>query len=216
MVRLSACFLALFVLAGCASEPDLGPPPGWNAEGDRWWQEGVDTTVAFRDLETFEAMALSERPDGKRDEGPSHRNVQQQFIALYRNQPEVIDSLFTAIAVPMIDDRAQEDDREALIRDINRELNRVFFYPRPAPDQEVDIAYPDSLRQQGIGGDVKVQVYLSEEGEPLALKLVESAHPTLDRIALSTRAQMRWIPAAVAGEPIRSYVRSVLPFTPPQ
>jgi len=215
MLRLSAFLFALIILAGCASEPDLGPPPGWTAEDGRWWQEGVDTTVAFRDLETFEAMALSERPDGKREEGPAHRNVQQEFIALYRNAPETVDSLFTEIAVPMIDERAQDEDRDALVRDINRELNRVFFYPRPAPDQDVEIAYPDSLRQAGIGGDVKMQVYLSDEGEPLAIKLVDSVHPTLDAIAMRATTQKMWIPAASRGETMRSWVRSVLSFRLP-
>lgn len=215
MLRLSGFFLALVLLAGCASEPDLGPPPGWNAEGDRWWQEGVDTTVAFRDLETFEAMALSERPDGKRVEGPAHRNVQQEFLPLYRNAPEFVDSLFTEIAVPMIDERAQDEDREALVRDINRELNRVFFYPRPAPDQDVEIAYPDSLRQQGVGGDVKMQVYLSDEGAPLAIKLVDSVNPTLDAIAMRATTQKEWVPAASRGEEMRSWVRSVLSFRVP-
>ena len=216
MLRLSFCLLALAVLAGCETAPDLGPPPGWNADGlERWWQEGVDTSVAFRDLETFEAMNLSERPDGKRTEGPAHRNIQQNLIALYRNQPEVVDSLFGVIAVPLIDEQAQEADRDDLVQEINRELNRVFFYPRPAPDQEVSISYPDSLRQAGVGGSVKMQVYLSEEGEPLAIKLVDSVDPTLDAIAMRATTQKRWSPARLRSGPMRSWVRSVLAFNAP-
>lgn len=216
MFRLALVCTVFLVLIGCESEPDLGPPEGWVAEGDRWWQEGVDTSVAFRDLETFAAMDLSDGPEGKRPEGPAHRNVQQQFLPLYRNQPEVVDSLFTAIAVPMIDERAQEEDRDALVRDINRAFNRVFFYPRPAPDQTVTIAYPDSLRSAGVGGDVKMQVYLSEEGEPLAIKLVDGVHPTLDLIAMDATARKRWMPASVRGQEMRSWVRSVLGFNVPQ
>lgn len=216
MPRLFVGILALVILAGCESAPDLGPPPGWNAVGlERWWRDGVDTTVAFRDLETFEAMSLSERPDGKRTEGPAHRNIQQNLIALYRNAPETVDSLFGVIAVPMIDERAADDDRDALEQEITREITRVFFYPRPAPDQDVQIAYPDSLRQAGIGGDVKMQVYLSEDGEPLAIKLVDSVHPTLDAIAMRATTQKRWIPAAVQGDTMRSWVRSVLAFNAP-
>lgn len=213
MSRLALALFALALLAGCGSgeTPDLGPPPGWKADGMRWWQDGVDTTVAFRDLETFEAMGLSERPDGKRTEGPTHRNVQQKFIALYRNQPEFIDSLFAEIAVPMIDARGQEEDRDALERDINREINKVFFFPRPAPS-DVAIIYPDSLRQAGIGGAVKMQVYLSEEGEPLAIKLVDSVNPTLDAITMRATTQKTWQPAVSRGQTMRSYVRSVLNF----
>ncbi|MEM1041378.1 MAG: energy transducer TonB [Bacteroidota bacterium] len=214
MFRLALLVLALAFFTGCGgSEPvDLGPPPGWNADGMRWWQDGVDTTVAFRDLETFEAMALSERPDGKRTESPTHRNVQQKFIALYRNAPEFVDSLFTEIAVPLIDARGQDENRDALERDINRELGKVFFFPRPAPS-DVAITYPDSLRQAGIGGAVKMQVYLSEDGAPLAIKLVDPVHPTLDAVAMRATAQKTWQPAASRGETMRSYVRSVLNFT---
>ena len=216
MLRLSLCLLALAVLAGCESAPDLGPPPGWNADGlERWWQEGVDTSVAFRDLETFEAMGLSERPDGKRVEGPAHRNIQQNLIALYRNQPEVVDSLFGVIAVPLIDEQAQQSDRDKLVQEINREMNRVFFYPRPAPDSDVTISYPDSLRQAGIGGSVKMQVYLSEDGEPLAIKLVDSVNPTLDAIAMRATTQKTWSPARMRSGPMRSWVRSVLAFNAP-
>ncbi len=208
---------ALALLAGCGGRAaDLGPPPGWTADGDRWWRDGVDTSVAFRDLETFEAMGLGEHADGKRAEGPTHRNVQQRFLALYRNQPEVVDSLFTAIAVPLIDERGQDEDRDALERDINRELNRVFFYPRPSPESDVAIVYPDSLRQAGIGGAVKMQVYLSEAGEPLAVELVDSVHPTLDAIALRATTEKTWIPASTRAGAMRSYVRSVLSFNVPQ
>lgn len=216
MLRLGFCLFALAILAGCGdSAADLGPPPGWNAAGpDRWWQDGVDTTVAFRDLETFEAMGLSERPDGKREEGPAHRNIQQNLIALYRNQPEVVDSLFTVIAVPLIDEQAQEADRDDLVQEINREMNRIFFYPRPAPS-EVSIAYPDSLRQAGIGGSVKMQVYLSEDGAPLAIKLVDSVHPTLDAIAMRATTQKMWKPAQLRSGPMRAWVRSVLAFNAP-
>ena len=215
MLRAVFALLILVLLAGCAREPDLGPPAGWTADGDRWWQEGVDTALAFRDLETFEAMALSERPDGKRPEGPAHRNVQQEFLPLYRNAPELVDSLFSEIAVPMIDERSQEEDRDALVRDINRAMNAVFFFPRPAPDQDVSIPYPDSLRQAGIGGDVRMQVYLSEAGEPLSVKLVDRVHPVLDAIAMHATTQKRWVPAALRGEPMRAWVRSVLAFNAP-
>ena len=207
--------LCFFLLAGCGGggSADLGPPAGWSADGlDRWWKEGVDTSLAFRNLDTFEGMALGERPDGKRLEGPTHRNVQQEFVQLYRNQPEIIDSLFTEIAVPLVDARGQEENRDALIRDINREMNKVFFFARPKSEPQVQIIYPDSLRTAGVGGGVRLQVYLNEEGEPLAIKRIDAVHPTLDAIALRATTQKRWIPAALNGETIPSWVRSVTQF----
>ncbi len=221
MPRLARCLVALALFVGCGGGPaDLSPPPGWSADPSagsgqaptRWWRDGVDTALAFRDLETFEAMGLGERPDGKRAEGPSHRNVQVELIALYRNQPELVDSLFTEIAVPLVDARGQEEDREALVRDINREMNRAFFYARPSPKSEVEVVYPDSLRQAGIGGAVKMQVYLSEDGAPLAIKLVDSVNPTLDALAMRATTQKTWVPAAFRGRAMPSWVRSVLSF----
>ena len=211
----SILFALALVIAGCGGEgsADFGPPTGWSADGlDRWWQEGVDTSLAFRDLDTFEGMALGERPDGKRDESPTHRNVQAQFVQLYRNQPEIIDSLFTHIAVPMIDARSRQEDRDAVVRDINRAMNKAFFFARPKSEPQVPIVYPDSLRTAGVGGAVKLQVYLDAEGEPLAIKTIDSVHPTLDAIALRATTQKRWIPAALGGETIPSWVRSVIKF----
>ncbi len=214
MRRLVLTAFLVLLLAGCGgASTDLGPPAGWTADGlSRWWQEGVDTTLAFRDLDTFEAMALGERPDGKRGESPTHRNVQQQFAQLYRNQPELIDSLFTLVAVPIIDARGQQEDRDALVRDINREIGKAFFFARPKSEPQVAIVYPDSLRNAGVGGSVKLQVYLDAEGRPLAIKTVDHVHPTLDAIALRATTQKRWIPAALNGEPIPSWVRSVIKF----
>lgn len=216
MLRLSRALvvsLALLV-AGCGGgAPDLDPPAGWEADGlDRWWQEGVDTSAAFRDLEAFEAMALGERPDGLRDEGPVHRNVQRQLRPLYRNHPEVVDSLFTEIAVPMIDESDADDDRDALVREINRALNAVFAYPRPDPDSDVTIAYPDTLRTAGVSGSVRMQVYLDEDGRPLAIKRLEAVNPTLDAIAMRATTEKRWRPATLDGAPIRSWVRSTIAF----
>lgn len=217
MPRLSLCLPVLLVLVagGCGGggAADLGPPDGWSTDGlERWWQDGVDTTVAFRDLESFEAMALSERPDGLRDEGPVHRNIQRQLRPLYRNHPEVVDSLFTEIAVPLIDESDEDTDRDRLVQQINRELGGAFVYPRPDPESEVEIVYPDSLRAAGVSGGVKMQVYLDETGAPLAIKTIESVHPTLDAIALRATTEKRWRPATLDGEPIPSWVRSTISF----
>lgn len=216
MPRTSLALFALLVLfvAGCGDgAPDLDAPAGWQADGlDRWWKEGVDTAVAFRDLEEFEAMGLGDRPDGLRAEGPAHRNVQRQLRPLYRNHPEVVDSLFTEIAVPMIDDGAQDGDRDALVREINRAIGETFAYPRPDPDSDVAIVYPDSLRAAGVGGSVRMQVYLNEAGEPLAIKRLEAVNPTLDAIAMRATTEKRWRPATLDGDPIRAWVRSTFAF----
>src|SRR5690606_3648737 len=98
---LAAGLAGLF--GACATEPaDLGPPPGWAADGTRWWRDGVDTTGLYRDLETLEAMGVAREPltyaadqsiamRGDIGRAQLERAVKNSLIRLYRNQPAVVD-----------------------------------------------------------------------------------------------------------------------------
>ncbi|MDX1530862.1 MAG: energy transducer TonB, partial [Rhodothermales bacterium] len=168
--------LLLVLSAGCGGGggAQFEPPPGWNAEGlERWWQEGVDTSVAYRDLDSLAAMGvLSEG-------GPTHRNIQRHLAPLYRNHPEIVDSLFQAVVVPRIESGEAMQDREAFLDDISRQLTRTFQYARPLTEQpdEARVVYPDSLREAGVAGRVVMQVYVSEAGETLAIEKIEGVNP---------------------------------------
>src|SRR5690625_7830996 len=48
----------VFLLAACGggSSYNPGAPDGWEADGAKWWIEGVDTSVGFRDLTSLQTM----------------------------------------------------------------------------------------------------------------------------------------------------------------
>lgn len=204
--------LLIFTLAACnggSSEYEAGAPDGWRSEEDRWWQESVDTSRAFRDLESFEAMGVDD-PDVtyassaggvSEDRGALVESVKQSLVRMYRNHPEVVDSLFAEVVLPRIQRASLSDDPRENVDRLKREgyqaLTRNFQEPRTrlSLGEDIPVVYPDSLRRQNISGTVRTQVYLDEEGNPRAVKLVDSVHPVLDDIAMQATTQMRWRPA---------------------
>lgn len=191
----------LIFLVGCGTGTESGPPAGWEQAEGRWWSPDVDTTRAFRDLSTLEAMeAVAE--EGSEEANYVERRVRAELRPLFRNNPQVIDSLFDAYVVSLIAD-AGEGDVEEQVQQFKNEgyqaLRKHYREPRPALQlgEDVPLTYPDSLRQQDVGGRVRMQVYLDAEGAPQAIKLIESVHPVLDQKAMTAASQMRWEPAGV-------------------
>ena len=205
----------IVAVAACDREPDLSPPEGWETDGDaRWWRSDVDTSIAFRNLESFEDMGLSEREDGLREESAAVRNVQRRLLPLYRNHPEVVDSVFAETAVPMIEREAttgpDTEERDELVRRVNRRVHRLFFPAQPRPRQYDPIVRPDSLREAGVSGTIALQLYLDEQGRPLAIERLEGVHPTMDALVMRNYADRTWQPAHLSGEPIASWIRTSL------
>lgn len=198
---------------GCTPEEtvETGPPPGWQAEDGRWWRSGIDTTGVFRDLETFGTMGVSEQvylsaPGNLGPQQQFERRLRHSFIRLYRNQPEVVDSLIARVVLPKLPPVNASEDVQRQVERAKRQsyklLRRHFQEPQTALQlgTDVPVPYPDSLRARQIGGPVKMQVYLDAEGVPQAIKLLESIHPTLDAIALRATTEMRWRPAYLIGK----------------
>jgi hypothetical protein len=215
-------FLVLGVLvAACEVGPPTEPPAGWESEGaDRWWRSEVDTSVAFRDLSDFAAMGLSDREDGMRPESPAVRNVQRRFLAMYRHHPEIVDSLFAEVAVPLIEREAtpgaRTEERDALNRLVSQRMRRHFTEPRSRAGRYEAPTVPDSLRAAGISGTITLQVRIDEEGRPLAIERVEGIHPTMDAIVMRNYAERSWLPAYLGREPIASWVRSSITIAEPE
>ena len=208
-------FALLLLLVGCRRESaDLsGPPEGWEHEDGRWWMAGVDTSEAFRDLETLAEMGVTSdavfastralAQDRSLQQGQLTQAVRQSLIRLYRNAPEVVDSLYQEKVVPSLEDADLQKDPDELVETRKKRaytlLRRHFREPVPALElgEDVPVVYPDSLRRQGIGGPVKMQVRLNAEGEPVAIELLDGSHPVLNELAVRTTTQMRWQPAYV-------------------
>ena len=210
-------FTWMLVMAGCNQEQPTGPPEGWQSADNRWWQSEVDTSRALRNLETLEVMEVEE------ESGSFIQAVQEEFLPLYRNRPAVVDSLFEAYVRPVAEE-ADRSDFEAAVDRVRKEgyetLREHFQEPQAALElgSDVPVLYPDSLRQAGAGGEVKMQVFLNEEGQPKAIKLVEGVHPVLDESAMRAAAKMEWRPAYLkvngAWEAIPSWTRYSLTFAP--
>lgn len=234
--------LLLGVLVGaCGPETesiDLSTPDGWTAEGDRWWRPEADTVRAFRSLDTLAEMGLrdDDRPfalgasaSAQQAIGRSQfeRAVKQSLVRLYRNQPQVVDSLFDRFVQPKLADVRLSGDAQALVdrykKEAYRTLARHFREPRTlksmGPGQDIPVPYPDSLRAAQVEGAVRMQVYLNAEGEPVAVELLESVHPVLDAIAMRATTEMRWQPAYVLqrgqARPIPSWSRFNVRFRVP-
>lgn len=192
--------LVIFSACNSSTPYEEGAPAGWEESDGRWWSSGVDTTVAFRNMETIESMGV-DQTDIDRARVSFARSVKQALIRLYRNQPEVVDSLFHVHVVP---DMAEAQFSSNVMSDVDRfkedgyrAIGRSFQEPRTrlALGEDITVVYPDSLREAGIGGRVSMQVYLNEEGEPLAIELLEGVHPVLDDLAMTATSEMRWRPA---------------------
>lgn len=231
VVCLACSVLVLSV--GCQqAAPDLGPPEGWVAAAEdvqpqAWWRPGTDTAQAFRALETLEAMGITDagityvgsasaaRQSGEMRE-EFRRGVKRELLPFFRNQPEVVDSLFNEVVAPRLAETSIEGAVSEAVESAKRtsyeRLRRNFREARVTTQlgEDVPVIYPDSLREQGVGGFIRLQVYLDDTGSPQAIELIEGVHPVLDALAFQATTQLEWQPAYVSNgrkwTPVPSWV----------
>lgn len=183
MTRPLAAVFAALTLAACGgpSEP-VGPPEGWEGTATRWWTAGADTAAAFRDLSSLEAMGIERAPD------EFDGWVQEQLLPIYRSNPEVADSVFTAGFAPELSPPAGTTDyaaaAETVADGVKRDFYQRFNGSRKVPGP--GIAVPDSLA--GVSGEVVLQVYVAPDKRPLAVALVEGTGTALDQMAMREAA----------------------------
>ncbi len=203
--------VAAVALAACSeSGPPATPPDGWVAEGDQWWVPGTDTSAAFRDLSTLEAM------DVARDESEFVRWFQEQMTDLYRTNPEVVDSVFGAEFLPTIEAGVPAGDdyaaaADGMVNQVKNDFFQRYNAARYSPPAE-PLAIPADLAD--ASGQVTVQVYVNPEKEPVAVELLEGTGTALDQIAMRraiestfTDAWVRETAGRSAGTNIYNWVR---------
>lgn len=226
-------------VAGCGGSSAPAPPEGWTSADARWWQPDVDTSRAFRSLESLSAMGVGSRDTlfvassrAAQAEASAEQlgfAVKQELIPLFRNQPRIMDSLFAEHVQPIVEKRLQQSRvilgsagkvAEELKKESYQTISKRFREPRTTKKlgEDVPVPYPDSLRQADIGGKVEMQVYLNAEGDPQAVKLIEGVDPTLNDIAMQAATQMDWAPAYVLRDgqwqTVPSWTRFSVVFTP--
>lgn len=230
--------LALLFFAGCAAQPaiPIAPPDGWTSDetGTRWWAQATDTSHVFRNLETLHDMGavdayLLDAVPANITHTLARRKlavlVKQSLLPLYRNRPDIVDSLFVRYVVPrMVDAQVQGDVRpevERLKLEGYRIVGRHFRAPYPLTKLGTDIPVPvpDSLQFPEFNGTVLMQVSVDTTGAPSGIELIEGVHPVLDRIAMRATTDMRWQPAYVIRQgktiPIASWARFKVRFEMP-
>lgn len=164
----AALVLSLALLAGCGAEP-TAPPEGWETEADRWWTADVDTSAAFRDLGSLEAMGISsasvDEVAATRADARRSGLLQEQFTAsllqrlepILRNNPTEVYAIFQEHIAPEIDEMNIQGGVNEATRDYRREayttIRRHYREPQTRLQLGEDIAvpYPDSLRQARVG-----------------------------------------------------------------
>ncbi len=201
----------LLLAAGCEAEEkaDLALPSGWEQSGARAWRPAVDTTRAFRPLESLREMQIAGTDGtvlvpgrGGVVESQVVQAVKRSLLPLYRNEPQIVDSLFDRFVLPELrQNPLQTGAAKPYVEQYRRrgyELIRSHFREPLAATRlgtDVPVVYPDSLSENGVAGSVRMQVFLDDEGVPQAIQLLEGVHPVLDAVALRATTEMRWRPA---------------------
>ncbi len=231
--------LSLFLAAGTVFAPPvipISPPEGWTADatGTRWWVASTDTSHIFRDLETLHAMGaedayLLDAVPANVTHTLARRKlavlVKQSLLPLYRNRPDVVDSLFVRFVVPRMEDAQVRGDVRPEVERLKLEGYRIVGrhfrapYPLTKLGTDIPVPVPDSLQSPQFNGTVLMQVSVDTLGAPVGIELIDGVHPVLDRIAMRATTDMRWQPAYVIRQgksvPIASWARFKVRFEMP-
>mgnify|MGYP006272045819 FL=1 len=236
--RLAVSLLLALFLAACGSGgAPTAPPSGWQADGPRWWKQGADTSEAFRSLETLSQMNVRQPSLAISQSGITQDQfnsaIKRSLVPLYRHSPQIVDSLFERYATrPLENVNLSDPDlvrpggrlNTDAISDAKQAaytyIREHFREPqRKQGDDQPGVPYPDSLRTPEASGKVALQVRLNASGDPVAVSLLEGAHPTLNALTMRTVTQRDWEPAYVKRqtewEAIPSWVRFSITFRPP-
>ena len=89
----------------------------------------------------------------------------------------------------------------------------LLFTTMPVVVKQVKPTYPIELRKSGNQGDVQVAFTITAEGEVRDVRIVESAHPTLERAVVEAVGQWRYQPMTRRGQAVAGKVVVVVPFS---
>jgi len=74
------------------------------------------------------------------------------------------------------------------------------------------LSYPDSLRRQRVQGVMLVSVSLDAAGRLLAIRVLQTVHPALDRIVIDALRRTRWTPAMKSRRPVAATFKFPVTF----
>jgi TonB family protein len=176
------------------------------------WTSDVDTSEAFRNLGSLEAMGIIGEDvtlsSGSVSQEQFQNAVKRSLLELYRSNPTVVDSLFEEHAVPVLQDADLGGDiveegsikRKVLDKYSQKALKAIDeHYEQPIIQEGITgLPYPDSLRTEENSGRVEVQVHVTADGTVDAVEVVEGTHPVLNAIIMRAAAtETTWNPTYV-------------------
>lgn len=209
VISLTGLFL---VLTGCSEGGSpADPPSGWSATETRMWNEDVDTSEVFQNMEGLTAMGILDEEvtlsAGSVSQEQFQKAIKRSLEELYRTNPQIVDSLFEAYAVPELENvelgsdaveggelktKVLEKSRQAAFKAIDK------HYDQPTIQEGITgLPYPDSLRTEENSGRVQIQLHINADGEVDAVEVIEGTHPTLNAIVMKAATETTWQPAYV-------------------
>lgn len=72
--------------------------------------------------------------------------------------------------------------------------------------------YPSEAKNKGIEGTVILILTIDKTGEVVRAEIEEEVHPLLDNAALESAYQLKFSPARMSGEPVKSYIQYPVTF----
>jgi len=85
-------------------------------------------------------------------------------------------------------------------------------YTEPELLVESSPRYPRALRQQGVEGNVLLQLSLDETGKPFGIEVLESPHPELGELARKAAKKLLFAPARIGVEPVPARLQYLYRF----
>lgn len=203
--------VGFFLMLGCGGGGNpAAPPDGWQTADSRWWQQGLDSSEVFRNLDSLSTMGVGEAvkmtPGGTISQEQFQAAIKQSLLRLYRNNPTIVDSLFEEYAAPQLEEvnlsgqvvaKGGELKTKILQKNKKAAYEAITEYFRePQRQKGAELMYPDSLRRdEEASGEVQLQVHIDTTGAVNAVEVIEGVHPTLDAIAMKAATQTVWEPA---------------------
>lgn len=99
---------------------------------------------------------------------------------------------------PTLEGQTSVHSGEPVEQTARSEKPKLLHFARPD--------YPDSLRGQGIEGDVIIKVLIDRDGSVASSQVIQSAHPVLDDLALAAARECRFEPGRQRGIPVKAWM----------
>lgn len=85
-------------------------------------------------------------------------------------------------------------------------------YQPPALIQSVQPVYPPHLEEEGISGEVSVQMHINTQGSVSEVRVLSATLPAFASSAKLAVAQFRFTPAKRNGQPVESSITQIFRF----